>query len=98
MYAAELGHTEAVATLIEAEADVDVVDDREETALMKAANSEIVRMLIEKGNADVNFANKNGDTALMMAATEGRTEVVAKLIELDVKVDGTLLIIVETLL
>lgn len=40
---------------------------------------EIVQLLIERG-ADANHANKDGDTALIQVASNGRTEIVNALI------------------
>lgn len=71
MYAANLGYTEIVRSLVEAGANINLPRKRYGlTALMLAASAnhfDIVRLLISKG-ADVNAKNEDGSTALMAAA------------------------------
>ena len=59
---------------------IDEVDKYGKTALFYAANPEFVKLLIEKG-AKVNAKDNNGQTALMWAAENGRTEIVNVLIK-----------------
>lgn len=77
--ASERGHAEAVKVLLE-ETDVDVnhVNNLGWTALLEAIilsdggknQTEIVRLLVKHG-ADVNIADKNGDSPLMHARDQG---------------------------
>ena len=65
----------AVKCLIDAKADVNVVDKHDNTALILAARhgkSGSARLLIV-AKADVNAVNKDGNTALMQAAVYGHT-------------------------
>jgi ankyrin repeat protein len=83
--AAENGHTETVALLLEHGADVARVDEANgATALMWAAkngHTETVKLLLEHG-ADVARADDaNGATALMFAAKKGHTKTVSLLLE-----------------
>ena len=69
MYAASMGYEECVNDLIQAGADVNLVDEEEATALIYAASSghnQCVVKLIETG-ADVNHIDENGSTALICA-------------------------------
>ena len=53
---------------------MNAADTQGKTALMYAAskgNTQVVRLLLEAG-ADVNFANRRGETALLEAACYGR--------------------------
>ena len=64
-------------------AQVNPTADGETSALMLACyhgNSEIVKMLLEKG-AKVNLQNEKKVSALMLAATEGNVEVMKQLLE-----------------
>ena len=49
-------------------------------AASKEGHLKCVQALIEAG-ADVNYVDKDGDTALMAAASEGHTEIVKLLVE-----------------
>ncbi len=62
------GNTEVIKTLIDAEVDVNGVDNVGESALHKAVNSEIVQKLVKLG-ARVNNTNNNGQTPLITACT-----------------------------
>ena len=80
--AAMSGNEESVKMLLDAGAKVDVADERGYTALLAAAGSDaapagVVKMLLAKG-ADKN-AKGDGETAAMLAAKRGDTEV-AKLL------------------
>ncbi|TWU38631.1 ankyrin repeat domain-containing protein [Novipirellula artificiosorum] len=80
-YAAEQGHIEAVAKLIELGADVNFKADY--TALQRACIGKqpaTVRLLLEKG-ADPNIARHDGQTALHLATKFGCDECVKLLLE-----------------
>jgi serine/threonine-protein phosphatase 6 regulatory ankyrin repeat subunit B len=82
--AAAHGHADAIEYLIEAGADVAAVHENGVTPLMYAAASDHVKamqVLIEKGNADLNFRHSNGGTALLEAATGGAVDAMRYLIE-----------------
>ena len=83
IYASAKGHTEALKTLVEAGADVNVKSQDGVTILMIASgkgHTEIVESLLEAG-ADVNVKDEDGDTALIFASRWGHTEVVKALLE-----------------
>ena len=82
MLAAVNGRAEVVDILIAAKANVNLIDQNGESALMWAArvgNIEIVNSLLNAG-ADVNLITNHGGTALMCAAVNRHTEVVDILI------------------
>jgi len=69
--------------LIASEADVDVMNNERETALMYAAwtgQAEVVRLLIKNG-ANVDVKNSDGNTALTLAESKGHKGIVAILKE-----------------
>ncbi len=72
------GYTDTIKLLIENGADVNAKDNVHGwTALMNASSRgyiDAVELLVEKG-ADVNAKNHNGNTALTMASTMGRTDI-----------------------
>jgi ankyrin repeat protein len=78
------GNDEAVLSLIDKGADIDIKSDRTgQTPLMAAAtygHLTILNVLIEMG-VDLNAKSKNGSTALMLAAAEGHTEIVITLLD-----------------
>lgn len=81
--AAEKGHKEIIALLIEKGADVNAKDSNGSTALIMAAekgHKEVIALLIEQG-ADVNVRGKYGWPALFVAARKDHKEVIALLIE-----------------
>ena len=91
MTAASCGHSEAVNTLLNAGASVNVSDMREMTPLLLAVtaesqNVETVRVLLAKG-ADVNAKDHNGRTALAWASLWGETPIVKLLRGAGVKGD-----------
>ncbi|KAI9322737.1 Glycerophosphoryl diester phosphodiesterase family-domain-containing protein [Dichotomocladium elegans] len=71
--------------LIDKGASVDTVDENGETALLIAVRNrflEGVRILINRGHADVNLAEKiNGWTPLIVAAMEGSVDIVQLLLD-----------------
>jgi serine/threonine-protein phosphatase 6 regulatory ankyrin repeat subunit B len=79
-FAAERGDTDVVEALLQAGADVSKADEDGFTPLNVAANAPIATMLIERG-ADVNAANKLGETALWRAVKGGRADVVEALLQ-----------------
>ena len=84
--AAHLGHAEVVRTLIAARAPLDHVNNLGWTALIEsivlgdggARHTETLRALIDAG-ADVNLADRNGQTPLALARRRGYTAMVAAL-------------------
>ena len=75
--AAEKGHLSCLHVLIQAGAQVDVMDKNQLTPLMLAATkgeTEIVRYLIRAG-ADVTLKGEDGMTALHIAAKSGYLDV-----------------------
>ena len=77
------GHTEMVARLLAAGADVEAKDNDGFTALIRASgkgHTEIVEMLLNAG-ADVNAKTNDDTTALFMASYNGHIETVAKLLK-----------------
>jgi len=81
--AAEKGDLSKVKKLIEGGYNLNIKDEKGNTALMAAAyggHIHVIELLLNKG-ADVNMKDNGGVTALMLAAMEGHTEVVRTLIE-----------------
>ena len=79
--AAVFGQGAAVQALLKAGARVDCVNARGTTPLMMAADygqTDMVKLLAKK--ADVNLANLDGDTALILAARGGYFEIVQRLL------------------
>ena len=81
--AAVRGHDDVLATLLEADANADIVEwGREETPLHWAAfggNSKSAKLLLEAG-ATVDAVNDKGETALMTALENGHRDVAELLI------------------
>jgi ankyrin repeat protein len=81
--AAHLGHVEVVRTLIRARAPLDHVNNLGWTALIESIvlgdggprHTETLRALVEAG-ANVNLADRNGQTPLSLARSGGYTEMV----------------------
>jgi len=64
--------------------DVSMVDEDQETPLHAAADEgycQVVRLLVQEGNADVNKQDVDGDTPLHEAADEGHLDIVTFLIK-----------------
>ncbi|KAI8797969.1 ankyrin repeat protein [Biomphalaria glabrata] len=75
------GCLENIKILIEAGSDVNFVcDDRKETALFRSLNCTVLSLLIQSG-ADVNFHDREGNTALLHALQSGELEVFQVLVE-----------------
>lgn len=84
LLAALEGNAMMVSRLIEAGADLYVVNDDFNGVLFNAcyaASPEVIRLLIEAG-ADINDTNEEGTTALMYAASASRLECVKTLLAL----------------
>jgi ankyrin repeat protein len=67
MYCAQYGHLDSLRALIELGADLDLVDNKGETALIKAASSgrgPAALLALVQAGADVNRANGYGDTPM----------------------------------
>lgn len=83
MLAARLGMTELAAELLDAGADINLINSDGNTALWLACFSgslATIQLLIDRG-ADLDNQNDNGATALMYAASAGKTEVVLMLLK-----------------
>ena len=90
--AAAHGHADAVEYLIDAGCDVDGVPENKVTALMYASASgfvDVMKVLIEKGKANLDVKHTNGGTALLEAATGGQFEAMKILIENGAEVNFT---------
>ena len=88
-HASDWGRADVVRGLLDAGADVDLVDDRGRTALHLAAwkgRADIVRMLLDAG-VDVDRASKSGRTALHNAAWLGHAEVAGAFLEAGADID-----------
>lgn len=88
--AANGGHSEMVALLIEYEANIDIRDSRGRTPIINAArkgHSQTVIILIEKG-ASLESRDSNGCSPLMLAAHGGHNEVIKVLCENGADVNG----------
>ncbi|QIN81431.1 ankyrin repeat domain-containing protein [Rubrobacter tropicus] len=81
--AAERGYPKIIDRLLQTNIDVDHVNNLEWTALLEAiilgdggpSHAEVVRLLIQKGNADPNLPDGNGVTPLQHARQNGYTEI-----------------------
>ena len=81
--AAERGYPTVVSRLLQTNIDVDHVNNLEWTALLEAIilgdggpfHTEVVRLLIQEGNADPNLPDGNGVTPLQHARQSGYTEI-----------------------
>ena len=81
--AAEKGDSAAVASLLQAGANINTVDGDRRTPLIRAAkegNTQTARMLVEAG-ADLNLADRDRRTPLYRAAEEGHGGIVRLLAE-----------------
>jgi ankyrin repeat protein len=78
--AVKSGSDEVVEALVKAGANVNIADKYGVVPLSVAANATIAKMLIEEG-ADVNAVNKRGESALLLAARNGRDDVVEVLLQ-----------------
>ncbi|XP_014476702.1 PREDICTED: histone-lysine N-methyltransferase EHMT1 [Dinoponera quadriceps] len=89
--AADKGHMSCIHVLVQAGAQIDVMDRNQLTPLMLAANkgkADVVKYLVRIG-ADVTLKGEDGMTALHMAAKSGHLEV-CKIILNECKVPRTL--------
>ena len=87
--ACKTGDEKKVEALLKQGADLTMVDENGNSALMIACvhnHSKIALQLIDK--ADVNIQNEDGNTALLLACRQGLEDVVSKLIEKGAKVDA----------
>ena len=91
LQAAAAGRTRDVRTELAANADVDAVDEKGKTALMRAAignHADVVQLLIERG-ADINRQDRsNGNTALSYAAWTGNVTTLMRLLDHGANVDA----------
>ena len=90
--AAECGHVECVALLLEAGADKDLANFEGKTALHLAAQrgfSEVVKLLLEAGADKDTATYDDGQTALHVAAGNGHLEVVKLLLDAGADKDAT---------
>lgn len=82
--AAYYGHTQALDTLLKANADACAVDKKGSNALMGVAfkgYDQVAKWLLENTRCDVNHQNYAGQTVLMMASLFGREEMIKLLLE-----------------
>jgi len=89
LLATELNRVEAARALIEAGADVNAKDAKQDSPYLLAGASghmEILKLTLSHG-ADLKSTNRYGGTALIPAAERGHVEVVRTLIAAGVKVD-----------
>lgn len=80
--ASMIGHTAAVAALLDTGLDVNAKDHNAWTPLLEAVfggHTDTIRLLLDRG-ADVNATDQTGWTPLMEAASKGRTEIVKTLL------------------
>ena len=79
MFAANLGYTEIVRSLLNAGAKINLTRKPYQlTALMLAASAnqiDVVQLLVSQG-ANVNATNDDGSTAIMIAALKGHLDIV----------------------
>jgi ankyrin repeat protein len=78
------GHAEIVKYLLEAGADTTLVDETENAALHQAArrgHGEIVRLLLSHSKAKLNLRGECGMTPLLLALSQGHTEIANYLLE-----------------
>jgi ankyrin repeat protein len=80
-----ISHSEIVKLLLERGANVDVVDQNGDNALMITTSvyqgsPEIVQLLVAKG-INLDTQNKKGTTGLMIAASSGKTDIVNLLLD-----------------
>jgi cytohesin len=80
LLAAQEDRADVVETLLLAGADANKADEKRLAPLSVAASAAIATMLIEHG-AHVNAANRSCETALQIAAVEGRADVVEALVQ-----------------
>ena len=88
--AALRGHMNVVALLLSKEARVDSRDSEGFTPLLRAAqqgHTGVCELLLNKGKADSEDTENNGQTALKLAATNGHASTVAMLLLQGAKVD-----------
>ena len=88
MVAAKEGNTEILWELLEAGADINLLNDDENPALWFACfngNPELIKMLISYG-AKLDNQNVNGATCLIYASSAGKYDVVKTLVEAGAKI------------
>lgn len=82
---------DVVKMLILAGADVNKINKQNRTSLMIMINNhlgeEIIKMVVER-SSNINFKSKNGETAIFLATTHGRYEIVELLIDKIESVDS----------
>lgn len=89
------GQNDIIKKILEYDFDVNVESDEGDVALflaIKNGNLDIVKELVSK-KADLHYQNKKGFTAMFFAANHGHTEIVAYLLEHNVAVDISSLIV-----
>ena len=87
--AAERGYPKIISRLLETDIDVDHINNLQWTALLEAiilgdggpSHTEVVRLLIHKGNADPNIPDGDGTTPLQHARLNGHVEIEEILLE-----------------
>ena len=83
MNASRIGNTKIIKTLLAKGADVNLMNDERDTALMLALhnkNIEVAILLLAVPGIDVNHRDEDGRTALMLASMNSHTEVVKALL------------------
>ncbi|KAL6720538.1 hypothetical protein ACLMJK_002462 [Lecanora helva] len=88
MYACRRGKISTVALLLDRGARVNAISKRGNTALFEAlfpGHTEVIEMLLARSNLDINTSQsrRSNQTALMIAAQEGKVDIVRALLSCD---------------
>lgn len=92
MLAAASGHAEIVDLLLRSGAEINIVDENGQTALILAlarGNSEVANLLVSVPGIDVNSKTTQGMTALMYAVDLGDVTLARRILEMGADLDVT---------